>query len=274
VVPEGFVYVPAGRFLQGSADDDQVRRLFFNTTPLHQASTEGYLIARHEVTFAQWMAFLEALPARERAERLPGSSSPRNMLRLEPLPEGRWRLTFRPTTAIYSALDGEPVRYGRRSQRVAQDWRHFPVSAISFDDAEAYAAWLDRTGRVPGARLCSEREWERAARGADGRRFPSGDRLAADDANHDVTYGREPLGFGPDEVGSHPTSRSPFALEDMAGNVWEWTRSHESPEQPVIRGGSWYHGELTCQSTNREPAERTQRDPLLGLRLCATPRDW
>jgi formylglycine-generating enzyme required for sulfatase activity/cell division protein FtsB len=272
-VPEGFIYVPAGHALLGSADEDQVRRFFFRAAPLHRVATDAYLIARHEVTFADWMAFLQELPADKRAERMPGSSSPRNMLQLQALPASRWRLTFRPTTASYSALDGEPVRYGRRDRRAEQDWRRFPVSAISFDDAEAYAAWLDRTGRVPGARLCTEREWERAARGADGRRYPSGARMGADDANHDATYGREPLGFGPDEVGSHPGSRSPFGLEDMAGNVWEWVRSTEDPSGAVIRGGSWYQDcYLTCQSVNWEPAERTQRDPLLGVRLCATPQ--
>ena len=56
---------------------------------------------------------------------------------------------------------------------------------------------------------------------ADARTFPSGPALAPDDANIDSTYGREPLAFGPDEVGSHPGSRSPIGADDMAGNVWE-----------------------------------------------------
>jgi len=272
-VPEGFVYIPPGRYLWGSADDDRVRQLFFNAAPLHPARTEAYLIARHEVTFADWIAFLRELPPAERAERLPNALSRHSLLRLEQLPGDRWRLTLRPTTRTYMALDGEPVRYGQRARRAVQDWLRFPVTGISFEDAEAYMAWLDRTERVPGARLCTEQEWERAARGADGRRYPSGNRLAPDDANHDLTYGREPLGFGPDAVGSHPASRSPFGLDDMAGNVWELTRSGEDPALPVIRGGTWYHDcDLTCQSVNREPTERTQRFPLVGLRLCATPR--
>src|SRR6185503_7285159 len=93
------------------------------------------------------------------------------------------------------------------------DWRRFPVIGISAEDAIAYAAWLARTGRVPGARLCTEVEWERAARGADGRTYPGDHEFAPDDANIDVTHGKNDK--GPDEVGSHPASRSPFGVEDM-----------------------------------------------------------
>jgi formylglycine-generating enzyme required for sulfatase activity len=184
----------------------------------------------------------------------------------------RWQLGMTPTTRTYRAATGERLHYEGRARRVDQDWTRFPVSAVSFEDATAFAAWLDRTGRVPGARLCDEYEWERAARGADGRTYPVGPALAPDDANIDVTYGRDPLGFGPDEVGSHPASRSPVGADDMVGNVWEWVGSVQSPAAPVIRGGSWYQGELSARSDNRENGEPTQRNPLLGLRLCATPR--
>ncbi|ATB30376.1 protein kinase domain-containing protein [Melittangium boletus] len=270
-VPGGFIHIPPGRFLQGSGEE-ALRRTFFNASPLHEAHTGAFLIARHEVTFADWMAWLDALPPAERAARLPGTRGARGGVVLEKV-GGRWRLTLRPASREYVAWEGEPLRYGQRERRAMQDWRRVPISAISFEDAEAYADWLARTGRVPGARLCTEAEWERAARGADGRRFPSGDTLAPDDANIDVTYGREPLGFGPDEVGSHPRSRSPFGVDDMAGNVWEWVRSAEDPRQPVIRGGSWFQAEIGSQSANREAMERTLREPLVGLRLCATPQE-
>src|SRR6185436_5453816 len=114
---------------------------------------------------------------------------------------------------------GEPFRYGTRSRRAVQDWLRFPVSGLPLADAEAYLRWLDRSARVPGARLCSEQEWERAARGADDRPFPHGDRLLPEDANFDETYDRN--GYGPDEVGAHPASASPFGVEDLVGNVFE-----------------------------------------------------
>jgi eukaryotic-like serine/threonine-protein kinase len=163
------------------------------------------------------------------------------------------------------------VHYEKRSQRADQDWLKFPVSAISYEDALTYASWLDRSGRVPGARLCDEYEWERAARGADGRTWPTGEVLAGADANIDLTYGREPIAFGPDEVGSHPASRSPIGADDMAGNVWEWTRSVETAGSPIARGGGYYNEALSARATNREPGEPTQRHIWIGLRICATP---
>src|SRR5439155_24149516 len=127
-----------------------------------------------------------------------------------------------------------------------------------------------RSARVPGAHLCDDYEWERAARGADGRHFPNGERLDPDDADVDETYGRLPLAYGPDEVGAHPSSRSPLGVDDLAGNVWEWVRSAENPKQPIDRGGSWYLGQFAARSMNREIGEPTQRDPNIGLRICAS----
>ena len=74
---------------------------------------------------------------------------------------------MQPNERAYEAREGEPIRYSGRAQRASQDWLRFPVSGVTWDDAATYAAWLDATGRVPGARLCTEYEWERAARGAD-----------------------------------------------------------------------------------------------------------
>jgi formylglycine-generating enzyme required for sulfatase activity len=134
-----------------------------------------------------------------------------------------------------------------------------------------YLAWLDRSGRLPGARLCREVEWTRAARGADDRNYPHGSRLQQDDANIDVTYNRKPDGYGPDEVGSHPASVSPFGLQDMAGNAYELTLPATPGTDSVIaRGGSWYFGEVSAFITNRQPATTRNRDSTLGLRVCAS----
>jgi serine/threonine protein kinase/formylglycine-generating enzyme required for sulfatase activity len=267
--PPGMIYVPPGRFLFGSADGYDARRGFFNTAPLHEVWTDGYFIGRYEVTFGEWIEFLDDLPPAERRKRSPQTSL-QSTFTLTELGPGRWKLTMAPSTHTYTAQTGERLRYLGRKRRADQDWTRFPVSAVSFEDAIAYAGWLDRTRRLPGARLCDDYEWERAARGADGRTFPSGKLLAPDDANIDVTYGREPLGFGPDEVGSHPRSRSPVGADDMAGNVWEWARSVQTPGMPVIRGGSWYLAEISARSMNREYGEPTMHNSSVGVRLCVT----
>lgn len=267
-IPEGFVYIPPGRFLFGSSDDEALRREFLQAPPLRQVTTEGYLIARHEVTFADWLAFLDALSPDERRRRTPGVRSTAGALALTREKAG-WRLMLQPTQHPLYASSGEPIRYPGRAHRAVQDWLRFPVSAISLEDARAYLAWLDRSGRIPGARLCSEYEWERAARGADARLFPMGDLLAPDDANFDETYGRQPLGFGPDEVGAHPASASPFGVMDLAGNVIEWVRSVREPGEAVARGGSWYYDRISNRSNSRMPNEPWLRDIRIGLRVCA-----
>jgi formylglycine-generating enzyme required for sulfatase activity len=183
--------------------------------------------------------------------------------------EGVWHLRLQPSSILYEVRAGEKLRYAKRDRRQEQDWMRMPVAGINFESARAYAQWLADTGRVPGARLCSELEWERAARGVDGREYPHGDSLAPEDANFDLTYGKEPGGFGPDEVGSHPTSRSPFGVDDMVGNVWEWTHSSLEAGKPVARGGSFYYAASSGRSANRELPEPSLRDHAVGLRICA-----
>ena len=146
---------------------------------------------------------------------------------------------------------------------------HDPRAVFALDDARAYAAWLDRTGRVQGARLCTEWEWERAARGADAREYPHGDRLHPEDADFDATYGKIAENFGPDEVGLHPRSRSPFGVDDLSGNVWEWVESSLERDAPVARGGSYYYAAGSCRVTNRQLPERGFRDVNVGFRICA-----
>jgi formylglycine-generating enzyme required for sulfatase activity len=93
--------------------------------------------------------------------------------------------------------------------------------------------------------------------------------LAVDDANFDLTYGRRPLAFGPDEVGMHEASRSPFGLDDMAGNLLEITRAGVDGSQFVARGGGYYYDRRSARVTNREPVERNLRYPTFGFRACA-----
>jgi formylglycine-generating enzyme required for sulfatase activity len=161
------------------------------------------------------------------------------------------------------------LSYDGRTRRARQDWLRLPIGGISPDDADRYLSWLGDAGRVPGARLCTELEWERIARGADDRLFPHGDELADDDANFDLTYGRTDGAYGPDEVGSHPESRSPFDVDDLAGNIMEMVASSDGAGGLVIRGGSYYFSAASARSSNRQPIPRSFRDIAIGLRVCA-----
>jgi serine/threonine protein kinase/formylglycine-generating enzyme required for sulfatase activity len=272
-VPAGFSYVPAGRFLKGDADE-KLRTGFTNAVPLHDRLTAGFLIGKHEVTFADWIAFLRALPRSQVAALLPRTSETvfqhlTASVDLRPVSDRTWRLKLTPVDTTYVALEGEDIVYPGRDGRARQNWLRMPVIGVSGKDLQQYAAWLDRTGRLPGARLCDEEQWERAARGADDRRFPHGNALAPTDANHDVTYGRVPTAFGPDEVGSHPASRSPFDVDDMAGNVWEIAASPTNRDAFALRSGSYYHFENSELVTNREPATASTRSAHVGGRICA-----
>jgi formylglycine-generating enzyme required for sulfatase activity len=263
--PPGLVYVPAGAFLYGSALGDVFRRSFLTAPALHAARTEAFWIARTEVTFAQWIEYLRALPPEERAAHAPRIDGTRGVRLTER--GGRFVLAIEPTIARLEAEEGQPIVYAERTVRARVAWERMPIVGVSYREAAEYLAWLDRTGRVPGARLCTAREWERAARGADGRSFPAGEALADTDANIDATYGRRPLAYGPDEVGSFPASDSPFGVADLAGNVWELVRG--AGDGLELKGGAWYFGRAAALSSNRNATEPTQRDLRVGLRVCA-----
>ena len=267
--PGPLLYVPAGRALIGVGESETLRRSQ-SAPPLHAVDVPAFWIARTETTLGEWIEFLDALPPDQRSERRPrpgaaGTSS----LELTADGHGGWELALHHADVTLRAGRGQPFRYPGRAQRSVQAWERFPVASIALADARAYAAWLDATGLVPGARLCTGLEWERAARGADARIYPHGDVLAPDDANVVGTYGGSVASFGPDEVGSHPASNSPFGVADLVGNVFELI---DSPAGAVVRGGGWYSGRNSLRITNQLWNEANYRDGTTGLRICASAR--
>lgn len=272
-VPAGFVPVAAGRFLYGYGIDAATEplRTWHDTLPLHERRTDGFLIARHETTYEQWLEFLRALPPDQRARRTPGAHWPDFNDALVKMREvdGTFELTLGTSEQSHSARVGQPFLYPERAERAVQDWLQFPVTGVSPRDVAAYLEWLRRE-RVPGARLCREDEWERAARGADARKFPHGDRLAPEDANFDGTYGTGQTLGGPDTVGQYERSESPFGVRDMVGNVSEMTAPlDDSDARVMLRSGAYNWDASVNAVVNRMALLDTQRGPLYGFRVCA-----
>jgi formylglycine-generating enzyme required for sulfatase activity len=264
--PPGFVYVPAGPFLYGSGGDEDLRPMYMSE-PLHTVTTPAYWIADTETTYGQWIEFLASLPEAERISRMPNTSRQDFVVKLVEA-DGGFVLTIGQKAHPQTVREGERLRYPRRESHVEHDWSNLPVTGISYRDALAYAAWLGN--RVPGARICTEWEWEHANRGADGRVYPHGNRLDPGDANFDRTYDQILDALGPDEVGTHPVSDSVYGVHDLAGNVWELTSSHSDPTQPVSRGGSFFQADVVARAMNRQPDVPDRRDAFYGLRICAS----
>jgi len=264
--PPGFLLVPAGEAMVGTEEEGV--RSALDVPPQHEVSVAAFLIGQFEVTFAEYVVWLDELAPAEQARHAPHTRSELGSVELDRVQGRSWTLLLQPTNHRYRAGWDEPMRYAGRTARTVQDWRRFPVTGISFEDASAYATWLSDSGRVKGAHVCTEIEWEIAARGADGRVFTTGAQLLAQDANFDLTYGGTDLAFGPDEVGSHPESASPFGVEDLHGNAHEMVASSRWNEVVATRGGSWYCDRVQQRLDNRFRRIPTVRDNQTGFRVC------
>lgn len=138
-----------------------------------------------------------------------------------------------------------------------------PVVLVSHSDATAYAAWLSkRTGKA--WRLPAEVEWEKAARGVDGRRFPWGPEYDASRLN---SHDKGP--FDTLAVGSFPNGASPFGMLDPAGQVFEWTSTKASGAgRYIVKGGSWDDsGCGICRPAARHSRPEALKHILVGFRL-------
>lgn len=136
--------------------------------------------------------------------------------------------------------------------------RH-PVVFVSWESAVAYAEWT-------GARLPSETEWEKAARGTDGRSYPWGNDFIAKNCNTS-----ESGSDGTRPVDAHPGGASPYGVIDMAGNVWEWTATNYDKEAQwrVLKGGAWdYKGIKDTRCAFRVYFRPDFRNSAVGFRCC------
>ncbi|MFP4440484.1 MAG: formylglycine-generating enzyme family protein [Chloroflexaceae bacterium] len=250
-IPE-MVEIPAGPFLMGSTDADE--RADDDEQPQHELRLETYWIGRTEVTNAQFRPFVEG----------DGYTNP------DYWTAAGWE--WREEDNIIQPAHWDDADWNGDQQ---------PVVGISWHEAVAYARWLSaQTGYE--FRLPTEAEWEKAARGTDGRIWPWGDEWVATNCNCNDTIGRTT------PVGQYSESAGRYGALDMAGNVWEWTATRWRKDYPytlenewtaaylagknsrVMRGGSWFNEQKFVRGAYRLNVNPRSRLYLhVGLRLAS-----
>jgi len=240
--PDGMAYVPAARYVMGSpaGDADEAPR---------PVTAGPVWIDRTEVTVGAYREFVTAVA--EAGHTRCGPCCPAFGLGLTT-----------PALARAPALvgyDHRPPGFPARATGVGEAR---PVTGVTWFDAAAYAAWR-------GKRLPTEAEWELAAGGVDGRRYPWGDVWEVGRAN----YHRDDMA----PVDAYAGDRSPYGVVGLAGNADEWCadayaapdRSSEALSGRVLRGGVWYYGpEEGGRISDRTFAAPTDRFRDTGFR-CA-----
>jgi serine/threonine protein kinase/formylglycine-generating enzyme required for sulfatase activity len=256
----GFVHIPASRVAIGGDPEA------FDALPLQEVTVGDFAMARFPVTVDEYMEFINHLALRDPAqaeERAPRDLASNLMLARR---EERWAVR------ADIVVEGDGRRYCPLDQvgRVA-------AMAMSWFDAAAYCRWRGERDRV-WYRLPTEAEWEKAARGADGRVFAWGDKF-------DPTFCKmkesRPGLPQPEPVGAFPMDESVYGVRDLTGGMRTWTadvhglvsaeEALAGPEEAagprVNRGGAWNIPMLRCRTAARFRNFANDRYVNNGFRL-------
>ena len=283
--------IPAGPFLMGSVKNEP--ETYADEKPQHTLNLPRFYLSRYPITNAQFRPFVAGNGYTNPAYWTPEGWAWRQGAEADLGPYDNYPKTdFK--TQLREWLANRPTE--KRNQPYW--WNHAqlglpnrPVVGITWYEAAAYCRWLtkqlqgagsnlrawkdnqvitmDLQSQICHVQLPSEAEWEKAARGADGRRYPWGAQWREDHANtKEAELGQTSA------VGLFPAGASPYGCLDMVGNVWEWTRSRwgrdvmrpdfsypyvaddgreasSSPAVPVLRGGSWGSNERDARCASR-----------------------
>ena len=243
------VHVPEGSFIRGSYEYEDER-------PVTLITLDGFDIGRHPVTNREFLEFLND--------------------------------HYNQSNSYEDEYGNKIIDFGHRIEKIDQGLRikdtyeDHPVVEVTWHGAMAYCKWRSEKERKT-YRLPTEAEWEKAARGCRGRRYPWGNEFDKERCNAWES------GIGDTTViGKYDTGVSPYSCHDMAGNVWEWCQDlyedgyyrdspRSNPQGPssgssrVERGGSWDGGSGRVRSAFRNGLTPDNRYNDLGFRLVLPP---
>jgi serine/threonine-protein kinase len=261
-------YVPAGPFIAGGSPWSP------RTSERHELWVGSFVMARFPVTNAEFLGFLDDLVAQGLSE-----------LALRYAPREGGAAPYAEAAAVYG-FDG--TRFFLQPDPEGDLWElDAPVMQVDWGSARAYCEWLGgRTGRP--WRLPTEYEWEKAARGVDGRRYPWGDAFDSSWC-HMLTSGEEVTRPAP--VASYPVDESPYGVRGLGGNLSDWCLDASDDEVPddgrvrvpdvqdepsrhrVVRGGYFYGQERMVAASHRRRFRAAHRWSSVGFRPVFTP-EW
>jgi len=250
-IPE-LIPIPAGPFLMGSSDTDTLAE--GDEKPQHTLILPDFWIAKTPVTNAQFRPFVEGDGYRN---------------------ERYW------TQAGWLWCQEEKITKPDYWDNKEWNGADYPLVGVSWFEAVAYCRWL--TAQTSHEfRLPSEAEWEKVARGSDGRIYPWGNAWEVGRCNS------EEAGIGKTTpVGQYPNGASPYGVLDMAGNVWEWVATKygksypyqiedewqsaylEANTDPMVRGGSCFFEQKYVRGAYRFHFFTRNRNNFLGLRVAS-----
>lgn len=237
-----WVEIPAGEFRMGAQNkrpkgENFDRDAYDDEAPVRRVRLEAYRIGRYPVTVGEYARFVQE----------------EGYARQELWQAGGFRQFHAPWD--WESQIGHPTR---------------PVVGVSWFEAAAYASWA-------GAALPTEAQWERAARGVEGRKFPWGeDEPSPRHLNFSGQVGK------PTPVGVYPVGETPEGIRDLAGNVREWCvnvfasygveEERDSTDEArrkarSLRGGAWNNSAWYCRSSNRDGLQPDFRNVLIGFRV-------
>ena len=159
-----------------------------------------------------------------------------------------------------------PNHWDKEKWTFPEGKEHHPVVYVSYDDALKYCEWKTKKEELQGRqyRLPNEYEWEKAARGTDGRVYPWGDEFDKEKCNSFESGVKDTT-----PVNKYPDGVSPYGCYDMTGNVCEWVDSWYDKKEKgrVLRGGSWNDILEVMPALDRDGIGPTTQDILIGFRV-------